>query len=90
MGFLGCILDTDGEHFRTADELPSRTLVPTGDETLDRLLGGGLELGKCHLFYGDRILHEVLLRRAVAAQTPRAKGGWAARLTSSTSPPLYG
>ncbi|MFW9887471.1 MAG: hypothetical protein ACFFER_04775 [Candidatus Thorarchaeota archaeon] len=61
--------------FRPADELPSRTLVHTGNETLDRLLGGGLELGMCHLFYGDRILHDDLLRMAVAAQLPRAKGG---------------
>ncbi|MHA2143037.1 MAG: hypothetical protein ACXADD_16250, partial [Candidatus Thorarchaeota archaeon] len=35
----------------------------------------GLELGMCHLFYGDRILHDDLLRMAVAAQIPRAKGG---------------
>jgi hypothetical protein len=61
--------------FRTADELTKRTLLTTGDETLDKLLGGGLELGMCHLFYGDRILHDDLLRMAVAAQIPRAKGG---------------
>ncbi|MFW9887479.1 MAG: hypothetical protein ACFFER_04815 [Candidatus Thorarchaeota archaeon] len=49
--------------------------MPTGNKTLDNLLGGGLEIGMCHLFYGDRILHEDFLRMAVAAQIPRAKGG---------------
>ncbi len=61
--------------FRTADELTERTLSTTGDETLDTLLGGGLELGMCHLFYGDRILNDDLLRMAVAAQLPRSRNG---------------
>jgi hypothetical protein len=29
----------------------------------------------CHLFYGDRILHDDLLRMAVAAQLPRSRNG---------------
>ncbi|MFW9887343.1 MAG: hypothetical protein ACFFER_04135, partial [Candidatus Thorarchaeota archaeon] len=61
--------------FRTTDKLTERTLSTTGDETLDTLLGGGLELGMCHLFYGDRILHNDLLRMAVAAQSPRSRKG---------------
>ncbi|MFW9804147.1 MAG: hypothetical protein ACFFFC_15915 [Candidatus Thorarchaeota archaeon] len=47
--------------FRTADELTERTLLTTGDETLDTLLGGGLELGICHLFYGDLVRHSIVV-----------------------------
>lgn len=53
--------------FQTADKLTERILFTTGDEILDDLLGGGLELGMWHLFYGDQIIHDNLLRMAVAA-----------------------
>ena len=60
--------------FRTADELTNRPSLTTGDHTLDNLLGGGLEPGMTHLFYGNRVLHQDLLRMAVATQLPEEEG----------------
>jgi hypothetical protein len=60
--------------FHTADTLESKT-VTTGSEHLDKLLGGGLEVGLMHLFYGDKILREDILRIAVSAQLPESRGG---------------
>jgi DNA repair protein RadA len=60
--------------FRTADQM-ARRVVSTGNASLDTLLGGGLEIGLMHLFYGDRCLVEDLLRAAVQAQLPEERGG---------------
>jgi RecA/RadA recombinase len=60
--------------FRTADEV-IRLKLCTGNPALDRLLDGGIERGLVHLFYGDRGLHDDLLRIAVQAQLPEDKGG---------------
>jgi DNA repair protein RadA len=60
--------------FHTADEFAS---VKTGSGiiALDSLLGGGLESGLVHLFYGERSLHDDFHRIAVKVQTPKEKGG---------------
>lgn len=60
--------------FRTADQM-ARRIVSTGNASLDTLLGGGLEIGLMHLFYGDRCLTEDLLRAAVQVQLPEERGG---------------
>jgi RecA/RadA recombinase len=60
--------------FHTADTLESMT-VTTGSEHLNKLLGGGLEVGLMHLFYSDKILREDILRIAVSAQLPGVRGG---------------
>jgi RecA/RadA recombinase len=52
-----------------------RIQVGTGIPALDELLGGGLESGLMHLFYGDRSLHNDLLRIAVHAQLPKEQSG---------------
>ncbi len=62
--------------FVTADQAIHRT-IKSGVSVLDSLLGGGLELGLVHLFYGDRIMYDDLLRMAVHAQLPIKKGGMA-------------
>ena len=60
--------------FHTADEFMS-IKVESGIAVLDSLLGGGLESGLVHLFYGDRSLHDDFHRIAVKVQTSREKGG---------------
>jgi len=60
--------------FHTADEFTS-IKVESGIVALDSLLGGGLESGLVHLFYGERSLHDDFHRIAVKIQTPREKGG---------------
>ncbi|UCE11586.1 MAG: hypothetical protein JSW61_06535 [Candidatus Thorarchaeota archaeon] len=60
--------------FRTADEVIRQT-AKTGTPELDDLLGGGLESGMTHLFYGDRGLHGDLLKTAVHFQRPKEEGG---------------
>jgi hypothetical protein len=60
--------------FSTADTV-SRVKISTGVTALDNLLGGGAEAGLTHLFYGDRCLHDDLLRCAVTEQMPKEKGG---------------
>ncbi|MDF1539372.1 MAG: hypothetical protein P1Q69_10775, partial [Candidatus Thorarchaeota archaeon] len=60
--------------FFTADQVVRMTMS-TGITAIDELLGGGLEAGLVHLFYGSRTLHEDLLKMAVHAQIPEAKGG---------------
>jgi len=60
--------------FHTADEFMS-VKVETGIVALDSLLGGGLESGLVHLFYGDRSLHDDFQRIAVKVQTSLDKGG---------------
>jgi RecA/RadA recombinase len=60
--------------FRTADQKTSK-VVSTGSETLDKLLGGGLEAGLMHLFYGDKVLRDDVLQIAVSAQQSEDKGG---------------
>jgi len=60
--------------FHTADQM-TRRVVSTGNASLDSLLGGGLEIGLMHLFYGDRCLSEDLLRAAVQAQLLEEHGG---------------
>jgi hypothetical protein len=62
--------------FITADRLV-RAKIEMGIKHIDAMLGGGLEAGIMHLFYGDRCLHEDLLRFAVKAQMPAKKGGLA-------------
>ncbi|TFF91582.1 hypothetical protein EU545_03570 [Candidatus Thorarchaeota archaeon] len=52
--------------FRTADTL-TRHRRATGIPELDDLLGGGLECGMVHLFYGDSCVHDDMLRFAVQA-----------------------
>ncbi len=62
--------------FLTADKLMNmRVQVGTGIPALDTLLGGGLESGLMHLFYGDRLLHNDLLRIAVHVQLPEDQSG---------------
>jgi DNA repair protein RadA len=60
--------------FYTADEFRS-VKVESGIVALDSLLGGGLESGLVHLFYGERSLHDDFHRIAVKIQTPREQGG---------------
>ncbi len=60
--------------FRTADQKTSK-VVSTGSETLDQLLGGGIEAGLMHLFYGDKVLRDDVLQIAVSAQRPVDEGG---------------
>jgi hypothetical protein len=60
--------------FFTAD-MVRREKISTGINALDTLLGGGVEAGLTHLFYGDRVLHNDLLRCAVTEQMPKERGG---------------
>jgi hypothetical protein len=60
--------------FFTAD-MVRREKISTGINALDSLLGGGVEAGLTHLFYGDRVLHNDLLRCAVTEQMPVERGG---------------
>ncbi|MHA2322913.1 MAG: hypothetical protein ACXACG_14830 [Candidatus Thorarchaeota archaeon] len=60
--------------FHTADELAS-IKVESGIVAIDSLLGGGLESGLVHLFYGERSLHDDFHRIAVKIQTMKEKGG---------------
>ena len=60
--------------FYTADEF--RTMrAESGVVAIDCLLEGGMESSLVHLFYGDKVLHEDLLRFAVKAQTSKKTGG---------------
>ena len=61
--------------FETADML-EYTISGTGVPTLDKLLSGGYEHGLMHLFYGDAVFQNDLLRAAVWAQVPKARGGF--------------
>lgn len=61
--------------FQTADTL-EYIISGTGVSTLDKLLGGGYEHGMMHLFYGDSLFHDDLLRAAVWAQVPKERGGF--------------
>lgn len=60
--------------FTTADQM-KREQVSTGTKAIDTLLGGGLEKGLMHLFYGDRSLHSDIIRAAVNVQLSKASGG---------------
>lgn len=60
--------------FHTADEFAS-VKTETGIVALDSLLGGGIESGLVHLFYGERSLHNDFHRIAVKVQTSRELGG---------------
>ncbi|MBD3406488.1 MAG: hypothetical protein GF411_10280 [Candidatus Lokiarchaeota archaeon] len=60
--------------FTTADQV-IRRIVSTGTKEIDDLLRGGLELGLTHLFFGNRDLHEDILRLAVHIQLPQKQGG---------------
>lgn len=60
--------------FFTADEFDS-VKTETGIVALDSLLGGGLESGLVHLFYGEQSMHDDFHRIAVKVQTSREKGG---------------
>ena len=60
--------------FFTADQLV-RTRMSTGITAIDELQGGGLESGLTHLFYGQKSLHDDLLKMAVHAQIPAKRGG---------------
>jgi len=60
--------------FSTADQV-RRNIIPTGIAALDKILGGGLETGLMHLFYGDRCLNDDLLRIAVQMQLPVERKG---------------
>ncbi len=60
--------------FFTADMIV-RARFETGIDAVDGLLGGGLEAGMMHLLYGDRCLHDDILRIAVKTQMPKEKGG---------------
>ena len=62
-------------NFETADTL-EYTISGTGVPALDKLLGGGYEHGLMHLFYGDTVFHDTLLRAAVWAQVSKAQGGF--------------
>ncbi len=60
--------------FHTADEFTS-VKTESGIVAIDSLLGGGIESGLVHLFYGERSLHDDFHRIAVKIQTSREKGG---------------
>ncbi|MHA2602608.1 MAG: hypothetical protein AM324_010805 [Candidatus Thorarchaeota archaeon SMTZ1-83] len=60
--------------FSTADRIRRRG-ISSGIVSIDKLLGGGLEMGLLHLFYGARGLNDDLLRFAVHAQLPEDQGG---------------
>lgn len=60
--------------FHTADEFKSMK-VESGIVALDSLLGGGIESGLVHLFYGERSLHDDFHRIAVKVQTSEEQGG---------------
>ena len=60
--------------FNTADEFIS-VKIESGIVALDSLLGGGLESGLVHLFYGERSLHDDFHHIAVKAQTSIEMGG---------------
>ncbi len=60
--------------FFTADMI-ERAKISTGTKALDNLLGGGIEAGLTHLFYGDRVLYRDFLRFAVHAQMSEDKRG---------------
>jgi len=61
--------------FETADTL-AYTISGTGVPSLDKLLGGGYEHGLMHLFYGDSVFQDDLLRAAVWAQVSKERGGF--------------
>ncbi len=52
------------------------TITGTGNQTLDRLLGGGYEHGLMYLFYGNPIFQNDLLKAAVWSQKPKSSGGF--------------
>jgi len=60
--------------FRSADQAKTE-VVSTGSETLDTLLGGGLETGLMYLFYGDKVLRDDVLEIAVSAQRSEDEDG---------------
>ncbi len=60
--------------FHTADEFVN-VKTKSGIKALDSLLGGGLESGLVHLFYGERALHDDFHRIAVRVQTSKESGG---------------
>ncbi|TXT57334.1 MAG: hypothetical protein BAJATHORv1_10033 [Candidatus Thorarchaeota archaeon] len=60
--------------FSTADQI-TRQIVSSGTKEIDILLDGGLELGFTHLFFGQRNLHEDILKMAVHIQLPKNRGG---------------
>ena len=60
--------------FFTADQVVRKKMA-TGVTAIDELLGGGLESGLTHLFYGQKGLHEDLLKMAVHAQLSKDRGG---------------
>ncbi|MFQ5833616.1 MAG: hypothetical protein ACE5H4_12990 [Candidatus Thorarchaeota archaeon] len=60
--------------FYTAD-MVERRRISSGIHSVDSLLGGGLEMGLVHLFYGARLLNDDLLRFAVQAQLPEDREG---------------
>jgi RecA/RadA recombinase len=60
--------------FMTADQV-IRMQMSTGITAINELLGGGLENSITHLFYGNRSLHNDMLKIAVYAQVPKERGG---------------
>ncbi len=60
--------------FHTADQIV-RVRMSTGITVIDELLGGGIESGLIHLFYGDKSLYSDILKIAVHAQIPEDRGG---------------
>jgi hypothetical protein len=60
--------------FRTADQI-ERRYSSTGEPSLDDLLGGGLETGLIHLFYGHTCLRDDVLRSSIYSLLPPNKGG---------------
>ena len=60
--------------FRTADKV-ERRYSSTGNPDLDDLLGGGLETGLIHLFYGHTCLKDDILRSTIYSLLPPDKGG---------------
>lgn len=53
--------------FITADWISCR-VMSTGAPKLDRLLGGGLEVGRIHLFHGFILLREDLLENEISKE----------------------
>jgi hypothetical protein len=70
--------------FQTADKATDPEVLQTGIKPLDSLLNGYLELGHTYLFYGDRIIRDILLRIMVHLQLPLERGELAHPPSSST------
>ncbi len=67
------VFDSGLREFKKKESIP---IIPTGDETLNRLLLGGFHMDLLYLLYGDRrITTNILLKTAVNSQIILSKNG---------------